>query len=309
MFKRFLHASLHLSLIGLAFLQTVLFLAQKWWFFELFTHYAHYYAILSCGIALLALQLKRFPALLLIVTFLSMQLGVLSPYLSVSKSTSSETPQLTVLASNFYYENTDFEELFSIIKKEKPDLFMIHEAGPAWTSGIEIFKELYPYVGFTDYLGVQGIVMGSTTPGTFTEIPLGTHSGLEFISEDGSYRILGVHPAAPLTPEWAAERNAQLQDLTLYMKSSSLPTLVMGDFNATPWSPHFTQMLEESALTDARIGFGFIPTWHAHQAFFKLPIDHALVSDPWEVLDFYRTQSIASDHYPIVVKLASSPKL
>lgn len=309
MFKRFLHASLYLSLIGLAFLQVMIFLAQKWWFFELFTHYTHYYALLACGIALLAFQLKRFPALLLVVTFLSMQLGVLNPYLSVSKSASSETPQLTVLASNFYYENTDFEELLRLVKEESPDLFMIHEAGPAWTSGIEIFKELYPYVGLTDYLGVQGIVMGSTSPGTFTEIPLGTHSGLEFIPEDGSYRILGVHPAAPLTPQWAEERNAQLQDLTLYMQSSSLPTLVMGDFNATPWSPYLAEMLSKTNLKDARIGFGLIPTWHAHQAFFKLPIDHALVSDPWEVLDFYRTQSIASDHYPIVVKLASSPKL
>lgn len=308
MFKRSLHTSLYLSLIGLVLLQIILFLAQKWWFFELFTHYAHYYAILVCGLAILALQLKRFPALLLLVTFLSMQLGTLTPYLTVSPPSSSQSKQLTILASNFYYENTDFNELLRIIKDESPDLFMIHEAGPQWKSGIKLFEELYPYVGFTQSFGVPGIVMASTKPGTFTEIPLGTHSGLEFIPEDGSYRILGVHPAAPLSSEWAAERNAQFKDLTLTMKSSSLPTLIMGDFNATPWSPYFTQMLEEAGLKDARIGFGLIPTWHAHQAFFKLPIDHALVSDPWEVLDFYKAESIASDHYPIVVKLASSPK-
>lgn len=293
---------LALALAGFVFLQSTLFLAKTWWFFELFVHYAHYYALLAVVLALLSLRRQSFKLSLLFFTFASIHLGTLSPYLHL-EAPSQATPTLTLLASNFLYTNEDFEELLPIIKVENPDLFMIHEAGDQWTEGIELFRADYPYIELTGQLGVQGIAMASRVPGTFKEIPLGSKFGLEFIPEDGSYRVLGVHPAAPLTPEWAEERNAQFVDLADYVNASELPTVIMGDFNCTPWSPYLLDLMASAKLTDARVGFGLVPTWHAHNAFFKIPIDHALLSEGWELIDFHRTESIAADHFPIVVEL------
>ncbi len=293
---------LALALAGFTFLQLTLFMAEKWWFFELFVHYAHYYALLGTALALLALKSGHHRFALIFLSFVSIHLGTLSPYLSKTATPSNETPALTVLSSNFYYLNSDFGDLKTIVDDEQPDLFMIHEAGPQWNEGITPFATDYPYYDLSQEMGVHGIILASKIPGTFQEIPLGTEFGLEFVPEGGNYRILGVHPAAPLTAEWAAERNAQFHDLAEYMRSSEVPTLIMGDFNCTPWSPYLATLMEETGLTDARLGYGIVPTWHAHSPFFKLPIDHALVKG-WEVLDFHRTDFIDSDHYPIVVEL------
>ena len=294
---------LALALAGFFFLQTILSLAKTWWFFELFVHYAHYYALLGTILALLSLNRRHWNFALLFLTFTSIHLGTLRPYLNL-QTHSDKTPTLTILSSNFYYTNENFAELAPILAEENPDLFMIHEAGDQWTEGIELFRADYPYIDLTDQLGVQGIAMASRIPGTFTEIPLGSKFGLEFTPEDGSYRVLGVHPAAPLTPTWAEERNAQFADLATYVNSSQIPTVIMGDFNCTPWSPYLIELMQNAALTDARLGFGLTPTWHAHNAFFKIPIDHALLSEGWELIDFHRTESIAADHFPIVVELA-----
>src|SRR3989338_6472632 len=112
----------------------------------------------------------------------------------------------------------------------------------------------------------------------FEEIPLGSKFGLEFIPNSQNYRVLAVHPFAPITEGYAAERNAQFADIVTYVKSGTLPTLVVGDFNSAPWSPYFQELLEDSDLADARLGFGLVPTWHAHNFLFRLPIDYVLTT-------------------------------
>jgi endonuclease/exonuclease/phosphatase (EEP) superfamily protein YafD len=287
-----------------AYLQLQLFLARDWWFFELFTHYAHYYVLPGLFFALLAIFKRHWKSALFFLVFTSIQLGTLDPYLH-SFPPLNEPAELTLLASNFYYENAHFEEFTALLNEEQPDLFMIHEAGPQWTDGIENFTADYPYTALTEELGIHGIAMGSQIPGTFKEIPLGTKFGLEFTPEDGSYHVLAVHPLAPITAPYAAERNQQFKDIATYVLSSKVPVVVMGDFNCTPWTPYLTDLLENAELRDARVGFGLLPTWNTHSALFKLPIDHALLHGPWEVVDFYAADAIPhSDHRPIVVELA-----
>ncbi|MFA6024266.1 MAG: endonuclease/exonuclease/phosphatase family protein [Candidatus Gracilibacteria bacterium] len=292
-----------ISSIGFVLLQIILFSAQASWFFELFTHYAHYYAMLTGLLLLATLQKKYWTLALLFSTFFSIHAGTLAPYLQAHTEVATQDQNLTVLASNFYYTNTQFEELFPVLQKENPDLFIIHEANADWETGLTLFQEDYPHQALTQKTGVHGIAMASRIPGSFKEIPLGTEVGLEFTPEDASYHILGVHPMAPLTAAWAAERNTQFQDLVAYTKASPVPILIMGDFNATPWSPHFIDLLKNASLQDARVGFGLIPTWHAHNLLFQLPIDHALLSSGWEVLDFHAADRLSADHLPIVVRL------
>jgi endonuclease/exonuclease/phosphatase (EEP) superfamily protein YafD len=113
-----------------------------------------------------------------------------------------------------------------------------------------------------------------------------------------------VHPSAPISAENAAERNLQFSDITAYAQQSSVPVVVLGDFNSTPFTPYFQDLLNYGELHDARLGFGFINTWHAHNFLFQIPIDHALLRGPWEVLDFYTATGLDADHLPIIVKLA-----
>ncbi len=302
-------------------LQGFVFLGKTWWFFELFTHYPVYYALAFSALTLPCLNQRLWKSVLVLLTLVSINLTTFAPYLEKNEPTtpaqpSNEATPLTVLSSNFLYTNTNFDELSPLLAQENPDIFVIHEANEGWRQAREATLQDYPYQYMTKISGVHGIVVASRIPGSFKEIPVDeseTESFVEFVPSDRSFRLLAVHPNAPLTANLAAGRNVQLEKIADYLsqpdltetaiEQADLPTLVIGDFNCTPFSPYFKDLLAATELRDARLGFGLIPTWHAHNALFQIPIDHALVSQEFEVLDFYTTQKISPDHLPIVIKL------
>ena len=94
---------------------------------------------------------------------------------------------------------------------------------------------------------------------------------------DGAFRLLGVH-----TPTPVYDFHPWLDDLSTIEEAAgaapSLPTLVIGDFNASYWHPAFRQILDVG-FTDAHIAAGeaFSGSWPAGgavPAFVRL--DHAL---------------------------------
>lgn len=77
----------------------------------------------------------------------------------------------------------------------------------------------------------------------------------------------------------------------------------MGDFNMTPWSPKFRQLVADSHLRDTVRGFGLQPTWPAGAPQFWIPIDHVLVSPDILVVDRRVGPDLGSDHYPVIVDI------
>jgi len=296
---------LKLIVTGALLIQTMVFLSAHFWFFELFSHYAIYYILIGSAISLALLFRRMFKSLLIIVVLIGINLGAIHPYLQIIDNNYNDlpTPDLTILANNYYYKNELQTDLVTLIEKEDPDIFMIHEANQAWFDSIDQLLEIYPYIGTTEFPGIKGMIIASKLPGEFHELKLGGNNSLEFKLFDNSLTVLAVHPTAPLVASFAEERNLQFTAFAQYAETIDTPLVMMGDYNSTPWSPIFEDFLKESGLTDARIGHGIINTWHANNWLFKLPIDHALVSDDLQVIDFYGTEPLSSDHLPIVVKL------
>ncbi len=295
-----------LACSGLLILQLFLILGKTWWFFELFTHYSVYYALITALLILIAIPLKAWKTALVLAVLFSINLASFAPYLQIFPKPAAEEPTLGILSQNFYFTNDNFEEIQFLLDQNDPDIFVIHEAGPQWQNALPKFSADYPTLYLTAETGVNGILVGSKTPGNFEEIPLGGKFGLEFIPDSQNYRVLAVHPFAPLSEGYAAERNAQFTDIVSYVKSSSLPTLVVGDFNSAPWSPSFQELLTNSGLQDTRLGFGLIPTWHAHNFLFQLPIDYVLTNAGFETLSFKRTAKTSADHWGIFAELKLS---
>ncbi len=307
--KKFLSLLLAVSLT----VESFALLGRFNWFFELFTHYTVYYALIGTALLLITAAIHRWKTALIFAVLISINLATFAPYLSSAKLEDAPegtslplptlTPNLSVLSQNFYYTNTNFDEFQTLLSKKDPDIFVIHEAGHQWQNELATFQDEYPFIQITRETGVHGIVVGSKNPGTFQEIPLGTEVGLQFIPEDQSYRLLAVHPYAPVTEAYAEERNEQFADIETYVKSSEIPTLVVGDFNCTPWSPYFQDLLETTGLKDSRLGFGIVPTWHAHNFLFQLPIDFILTTPQIETVFFSSTEKTDSDHLGIFALL------
>lgn len=305
MFHRFLRIVFFVALAIEGFVA----LSKFFWFFELFSHYVIYYALLGTLFAAISIWERRFKTALIWAAMVSLNLPLFVPYLTTPPPTSVEGPTLTILSQNFYYEDTDVDEFLALAREQNPDIIEIVEAGNLWKIAKEKLRADYPYLHLTHITGIHGILIASRIPGTFKEVPLGQQTGLVFTPDDLSYQFLAVHPDAPLTPDWALDRNEQFTEIARLTHTSPVPVIVMGDFNCTPWSPYFKTLEEESGLVDARLGFGLVPSWHAHNPLFWLPIDHALVSPGIQVQNFKTIAPIDSDHLGILLTVTSPPNL
>lgn len=98
----------------------------------------------------------------------------------------------------------------------------------------------------------------------------------------------------PIAPEHHAARNNKPKEIVEESKQQGLPTIIAGDFNATPWSSAFADI-------DYKRATGLQPTWPMR--YFGIPVDQVLVSEHWQVAQSKAGPDIGSDHLPIIAKL------
>jgi endonuclease/exonuclease/phosphatase family metal-dependent hydrolase len=119
--------------------------------------------------------------------------------------------------------------------------------------------------------------------------------------------LIAAHPFVPLSPTSFKRRNALLAEMTTYLQERSQKSLiVLGDFNLTPWSAHYSQLVRNTGLHSTRLGFGIEPSWVEATTyasypdwltpFFKIPIDHIFVSQDLKVADCKAIKAADADH-------------
>jgi endonuclease/exonuclease/phosphatase (EEP) superfamily protein YafD len=78
--------------------------------------------------------------------------------------------------------------------------------------------------------------------------------------------------------------------------------ILAGDFNATPWSDSFQQLVAQTGLRNVHQGALFEATWSAALPQ-RLLIDHVLLSPEWDLAAKTIGPDIGSDHRAVIVDL------
>jgi endonuclease/exonuclease/phosphatase (EEP) superfamily protein YafD len=116
---------------------------------------------------------------------------------------------------------------------------------------------------------------------------------------------LAIHPLSPYDASRAALNQEQLGFAAEWAGANEGPTVVVGDFNASPWSYGFRRLVTESGLLDSQRGFGLELSYPATTIpLFQVSIDHLLHSDDLAVVDRRLGPRLGSDHFPLIVDLA-----
>ncbi|MBT4384456.1 endonuclease/exonuclease/phosphatase family protein [Candidatus Peregrinibacteria bacterium] len=280
-------------------IQSGIYLAREDWQLELLTHFPHYYTLIGLIICAISLNKKMWKTAAIMLLLASINFATISPYFFNTKLVEEHDESIEILSSNFYYLNESYEEFSETLEEEDPDIFMIHEAEEWWEENKNIFKGKYPYQGFTEKKSINGMAIYSKIPGDFEFINFAKHTALKF--ETADFELIAVHPPAPVSEIFSYNRNEALAAMANYQ--SDKPFMFMGDFNITPWSPYFKDLIENSTLSDSRLGFGMNPTWHHDWYMPKIPIDHALVSPEIKVTNFRTGDVLNADHLPIIVEI------
>ncbi|OAB56606.1 hypothetical protein AY599_23995 [Leptolyngbya valderiana BDU 20041] len=117
--------------------------------------------------------------------------------------------------------------------------------------------------------------------------------------EDAPVTLAVAHPYPPRTPGAVARRRAMFQDLADALADEP-NFVILGDLNASVWSPDFTRLPGRRA-GDPRFITTF-PTWLGRGG---VTLDHILIGDGLTVRDAAVGPDLGSDHRPVLAELVT----
>jgi endonuclease/exonuclease/phosphatase (EEP) superfamily protein YafD len=218
--------------------------------------------------------------------------------------------RVRVLLLNVLTENRGFAAVRRLIDDTRPDVIALIEVDARWLAALA--PSTVRYAGrleaprgdnFGVALYTRGPLDGSieTLGGSLPGAVATTHLGALRLG------LILVHPLPPVRSASLVAQRAVLDAAADRARSLPAPVVMMGDFNATPWSTPFRRVVARSGLCDSRAGFGVQATFPSGSFALRIPIDHLLASCSVGVADRWVAHDVGSDHLPVVVDLVVPP--
>ncbi|MCB0165280.1 MAG: endonuclease/exonuclease/phosphatase family protein [Anaerolineae bacterium] len=288
------------------------FLGQFHWTLDVLSHFNLQYAIwlAVCLVAGLVIGRRRIDALALAPALIA-NLVVIAPYfLPLTPTVSASDNRLRAVSLNIHAQDPDYEAVIDFLNQYQPDLVMVTEAEPALMGLLaEAVGESYPYVYDESMRGTMGLALLSRQPFLAAEtVPLSDTRRRRLIKATIEWQgtpitVYGAHPLPPLNSRWAASRNHELEIIQGLLADETGPLILLGDFNASPWSYPMRELVAGTHLRHAALGFGLRPTWYFERVIFGAPLDHIYVSPEVTALSYKIGGDIGSDHIPVMADL------
>lgn len=285
------------------------FFGGWWWPLDLLASFRPQYAValVMLGLVLVLVRWRRTGALVLAAGMVNAAV-VLPLYFAPNSDGLRTGERVLVMSFNVKADVSLFDPLVALIERTEPDVVFLHEATPGWEERMAAADLPYRVVSSRN----TGVRFGTLVlaPHDAAVEGFGFAEGepravrVDIAGDAGSISVLGIHPLSPINERRAELRDAQLAYAAEWAASVDGRGVVVGDFNATPWSHAFRRLLDESGFANSQRGYGVAATFPADlNPVFRVPIDHLLYSDGLEIVDRRLGPSMGSDHYPLLVEL------
>ena len=213
-------------------------------------------------------------------------------------------PVLKVITFNWLADDRDRSDIYEWLKQEGPDIIAIQEIGAQEQGVATELYGLFPY-----HTQLAGDVM------VLTKFPILKQAAkmvennsmvrTELNVENRRLVVWGIHPSTLKERAELRARDNYLSDVAHYVSLEADPVLMLGDFNATRWDPHFQAIVSEGELHEQPALFA-PPTRMAVRKgipFFGSPIDHILTNRGNVLSDCQTGPNHGSDHRPLICNL------
>jgi endonuclease/exonuclease/phosphatase (EEP) superfamily protein YafD len=293
-------------------------LGRFYWLLELFSHFLVQYLLGFAAAAVYFLLRRRWwwvAAAIVLSVVPAWRLAPYAPLEAKAATAAAGAHRLRIMTINVHASSDRYDLVRAEIERLDPDIVFLPENTDRWAAGLAPLRARYPYV-------VDGQSPSVFSLFLFSRVPLSDASIIELPEPDGfpaivarvcqeganndatCVRLVGIHPPPPLDGRIAAERYAALRALPpLIAGADAERTILLGDFNCTPWSPLFRDLLTATGLRDGARGFDLSPTWASRWLPFGLKIDHILVGKAITVTGHGVGDEVGSDHFPVVADL------
>jgi endonuclease/exonuclease/phosphatase (EEP) superfamily protein YafD len=285
---------------------TLLTYGGRWfWFCDLLVNFrAHFALLLSFAvIAAAGLRLWRIAGVASIGLALNLW-PMFGAFVPMETPSGSNVRAVRVASFNVHIANNDLPGIAAYLDSEAVDVAVLAELSPANADQLAGLLPRLPHRYLAGREGVWGVAMLSRWP-LIAPQPA-TQDGLTFAARadvdlgDRKFRLYGAHLNWPVMPATARIRNAQLQALGRELAQCPHGCVAVGDFNVTPWSSHFRDVLSPG-VRDCAAGLGFLTTWSSGlPAALRIRIDHCLVAGAVSVAGVRVGKSVGSDHFATI---------
>lgn len=283
-------------------------LGHLWIGFDIFAQFWIQFIFITLACAL-GLTSPRYKSLVAAVFLILMVVGysIWPHYASANSSTKlaelgPNERALKVASFNTYIGNTNMVAIAHEVSRLDADVVTLIEFDAEKHQVLDELRGQYPYQETCWKIVYCDFAILSKTP-LADAMGRANWSGPPLMSarlgpEFGNLTIVGIHTFR--FPHQRAQLN-QIMTLVKYMETVPGPVVMMGDFNATPFSRITQTIADELGLERLT----YLPTWSATYGLPQLAIDHIFVSHKIKALDHERIGEYAgSDHFPITMTLA-----
>lgn len=265
---------------------------------------------LCCLITIVKKNKLRFLAAFI---FLLVHAAWIAPYFFPATTPVNPTQQnatFKIMSANLWKDNDQHDAFSDLVRQHAPDIIVVLEVTAKWEQAItDALADDYRYrkiVAKEHAFGI-GILskfpLKSVTPIIATDTELVTLDTRLTGPTGRPLRLIATHPFPPLSQHCFTTRSQQLIGLAEQIDAAQ-DTILAGDFNLTPWSPVFTEMLRAGHLNDSRIGFGLANTWYEFPTFLTgIQIDHVLTSASLTTVNHQVSGHYGSDHRAVIVEI------
>jgi len=282
-------------------------LGQLWLVFDVFSQFTLQFALMAVAFLIGLLM----PRAKLLIAFVILVLGLVG--IGTWPHYVSERPQrlvepaagereIRVASFNTWYDNQEAAAVEAEIARLDADIVTLIEFGPNKRAILKALAGRYPYKAECFAIDYCHMVVLAKFPIARSEARAIWEGPpmieVRFGSELGGLTVIGVH-----TIRFPHSRAQFRQVAALVRRIETIPghKIVMGDFNATPYS-RITGAVSEQAglvrLTD-------LPSWPSRLELPQVAIDHIFASPELRQTESEQIGNAAgSDHYPVTVKLA-----
>ncbi|MGH6855531.1 MAG: endonuclease/exonuclease/phosphatase family protein [Aestuariivirga sp.] len=209
---------------------------------------------------------------------------------------------ITVASFNTLYDNNQVEAVRVEIERLDADIVTLIEFGPNKHALLAALAQRYPHQAQCFASDYCHMAILSKFPLASSDSRVGWEGPplimAKLGSELGGLTVIGVHT---IRFPYSQAQFRQVRALADFTDTLPGNKLVMGDFNATPFSRVTATLVAQTGL--ARLTS--LPTWPAHARLPQVALDHIFASPGIRTLDHERIgEPAGSDHYPITMKLA-----
>ncbi|WP_338815312.1 endonuclease/exonuclease/phosphatase family protein [Bernardetia sp. Wsw4-3y2] len=248
---------------------------------------------------------------------------------NLKREIKNDTTVKSLLLMNVLSSNRNYEEVKETIKNTDADFVVIIELNQKWKEELNEIEQNY----FAHYsqLREDNFGMGIYSKTSFVESILldSVHNQKKakqansysmtnpninyyisnqklkepciYVQDVNQTAILIAHSFPPISPEAYDRRNNYLREISS-VAAKKEKTLLVGDFNCSPFSADYKKFLKNSGLKDSQENFGFQPTWNSSFPFLmQTQLDHVWHSEDIEILHRQTLPIEGSDHKAVLV--------